>query len=63
MYSKMEKKYHIVGTTPKSNIIVVERDKIDTPSTKQNMTVHFNLCTSDQEIIHYRITPIRTIKH
>ena len=41
MYSKMKKKYHIVGTTPKSNIIVVERGKIDTPSTKQNKTVHF----------------------
>ena len=33
--SKMKKKkYHIVGTFLKLNITIVERDKIDTPSTQ-----------------------------
>ena len=30
----MKKKYCTVGTVPKSNIKIVERDKIDTPSTQ-----------------------------
>jgi hypothetical protein len=28
------KKFHIVGTVPKSNIKIVERDKMDTPNTQ-----------------------------
>jgi hypothetical protein len=28
------KKYHTVGTIPKSNTKIVERDKIDTPNTQ-----------------------------
>ena len=30
----MKKKYCTVGTVPKSNIKIVERDKIDTPNTQ-----------------------------
>ena len=30
------KKYHTVGTIPKSYIKIVERGKIDTPNTKKN---------------------------
>jgi hypothetical protein len=42
------KKYHTVGTIPKSNIKIVARGKIDTPNTHKNMTTflawyrHFN---------------------
>jgi hypothetical protein len=35
------KKYHTVGTFPKSNIKTVERDKMDTPSKHMYMTDHF----------------------
>ena len=28
------KKYHSVGTIPKSNTKIIERDKIDTPNTQ-----------------------------
>ena len=34
------KKYHTVGIVPKSNIKIVERDKIDT-LTHKYMTAHF----------------------
>ena len=30
---KLKKKYHTVGTVPKSNIKIIERGKIDTPNT------------------------------
>jgi hypothetical protein len=30
----MEKKYHTVGTIPKSNIKIVEKGNIDTPNTQ-----------------------------
>jgi len=29
----MKKKYHIIGTVPKSNKKIVDRGKIDTPNT------------------------------
>ena len=36
------KKYQTVGTIPKSNTKMVEKDKIDTPNT-QNVTAHFDI--------------------
>jgi hypothetical protein len=33
-YNKMKKKYYTVGTVPKSNIKIVESDKVDTPNTQ-----------------------------
>jgi hypothetical protein len=40
---KTQRNYHTVGTIPKSNIKIVERDTIDTPSTQIYMTRHFNV--------------------
>jgi len=39
------KKYHTVGTIPKSYIKIVERGKIDTPNTKK-----IKVCFSMQKI-------------
>ena len=43
------KKYHTVGTIPKSYIKIVERGKIDTPNTKKNQFFF-----SMQKIWHWR---------
>jgi len=39
----MKKKYHTIGTIPKSNIRNVERDKIDTPNTQIHYYITVNL--------------------
>jgi hypothetical protein len=40
IYIKMKnKKYHTVGTIPKSNIIIVERGKIDTSNTHTHFPI------------------------
>ena len=36
----MKTKYHTVGTIPKSNVQIKERDKIDTPNTTKYTTAH-----------------------
>jgi len=38
-------KYHTVGTIPKANIKIVERDKIDTPNTYTNRNYSAILAT------------------
>jgi hypothetical protein len=43
---KKKKKYHAVGTIPKSNMIIVERDKIDTSNTQINDCLFTCLHTS-----------------